>query len=207
MANLLWSLGINNNKMLGLKFETSTSWVVIAKDNLEQILTDHAFAEQKASANAISIIINYSEETELVKDMTDIALEELEHFKMVHQLMIKRGMVLGREQHNDYAKSLQKFFPKTKDRQTALIHRLLVAALIEARSCERFKVFSENMEDEELSEFYKDLMISEANHYTLFLSYARKYMNRSIVDEKWGNLLEFEAEMMKTRGNTAKVHG
>jgi|TARA_B110000902_G_C13991550_1_gene469065 tRNA-(ms[2]io[6]A)-hydroxylase len=193
--------------MLGLKFKTSTSWVVIAKDNLEQILTDHAFAEQKASANAISIIINYSEETELVKDMTDIALEELEHFKMVHQLMIKRGMVLGREQHNDYAKSLQKFFPKTKDRQTALIHRLLVAALIEARSCERFKVFSENMEDEELSEFYKDLMISEANHYTLFLSYARKYMNRSIVDEKWGNLLEFEAEMMKTRGNTAKVHG
>tara|TARA_B100000768_G_scaffold177198_1_gene191027 strand:+ start:63 stop:644 length:582 start_codon:yes stop_codon:yes gene_type:complete len=193
--------------MLGLKFETSTSWVVIAKDNLEQILTDHAFAEQKASANAISIIINYSEETELVKDMTDIALEELEHFKMVHQLMIKRGMVLGREQHNDYAKSLQKFFPKTKDRQTALIHRLLVAALIEARSCERFKVFSENMEDEELSEFYKDLMISEANHYTLFLSYARKYMNRSIVDEKWKNLLEFEAEMMKTRGNTAKVHG
>tara|TARA_B100000767_G_scaffold41526_1_gene35197 strand:+ start:2545 stop:3126 length:582 start_codon:yes stop_codon:yes gene_type:complete len=193
--------------MLGLKFKTSTSWVVIAKDNLEQILTDHAFAEQKASANAISIIINYSEETELVKDMTDIALEELEHFKMVHQLMIKRGMVLGREQHNDYAKSLQKFFPKTKDRQTALIHRLLVAALIEARSCERFKVFSENMEDEELSEFYKDLMISEANHYTLFLSYARKYMNRSIVDEKWKNLLEFEAEMMKTRGNTAKVHG
>ena len=193
--------------MLGLKFETSTSWVVIAKDNLEQILTDHAFAEQKASANAISIIINYSEETELVKDMTDIALEELEHFKMVHQLMIKRGMVLGREQHNDYAKSLQKFFPKTKDRQTALIHRLLVAALIEARSCERFKVFSENMEDEELSEFYKDLMISEANHYTLFLSYARKYMNRSIVDEKWRNLLEFEAEIMKNRGNTAKVHG
>ena len=193
--------------MLRLKFKTSTSWVVIAKDNIEQILTDHAFAEQKASANAISIIINYSEETELVKDMTDIALEELEHFKMVHQLMIKRGMVLGREQHNDYAKSLQKFFPKTKDRQTALIHRLLVAALIEARSCERFKVFSENMEDEELSEFYKDLMISEANHYTLFLSYARKYMNRSIVDEKWKNLLEFEAEMMKTRGNTAKVHG
>ena len=193
--------------MLRLKFKTSTSWVVIAKDNLEQILTDHAFADQKASANAISIIINYSEETELVKDMTDIALEELEHFKMVHQLMIKRGMVLGREQHNDYAKSLQKFFPKTKDRQTALIHRLLVAALIEARSCERFKVFSENMEDEELSEFYKDLMISEANHYTLFLSYARKYMNRSIVDEKWKNLLEFEAEMMKTRGNTAKVHG
>jgi tRNA-(ms[2]io[6]A)-hydroxylase len=193
--------------MLGLKFETSTSWAIIAEDNLKQILTDHAFAEQKASANAISIIINYSEETELVKDMTAIALEELEHFKMVHELMIKRGMVLGREQHNDYAKSLQRFFPKTKDRPTALIHRLLVAALIEARSCERFKVFSENMADEELSKFYKELMISEANHYTLFLGYARKYMAREIVDKKWESLLKFEADMMKTRGNTAKVHG
>ena len=193
--------------MLGLQFETSTSWAEIAEDNLEQILTDHAFAEQKASANAISIIINYSEETDLVKDMSDIAIEELEHFRMVHQLMIKRGFVLGREQHNDYAKSLQKFFPKTKDRQTALINRLLVAALIEARSCERFKVFSENMKDEELSKFYKDLMVSEANHYTLFLGYARKYMDRKPVDEKWKNLLAFEAEMMKSRGTKATVHG
>ncbi len=193
--------------MLGLQFETSTSWAEIAKDNLEQILTDHAFAEQKASANAISIIINYSEETDLVKDMSDIAIEELEHFRMVHQLMIQRGFVLGREQHNDYAKSLQKFFPKTKDRQTALINRLLVAALIEARSCERFKVFSENMQDEELSKFYKDLMVSEANHYTLFLGYARKYMDRKTVDEKWKSLLTFEAEMMKSRGTKATVHG
>ena len=193
--------------MLGLQFETSTSWAEIAKDNLEQILTDHAFAEQKASANAISIIINYSEETDLVKDMSDIAIEELEHFRMVHQLMIQRGFVLGREQHNDYAKSLQKFFPKTKDRQTALINRLLVAALIEARSCERFKVFSENMQDEELSKFYKDLMVSEANHYTLFLRYARKYMDRKIVDAKWKSLLAFEAEMMKSRGTKATVHG
>ncbi len=193
--------------MLGLKFETSTSWVDIAKDNLQQILTDHAFAEQKASANAISIIINYSEETALVKDMSDIAIEELEHFRMVHKLMIKRGMVLGREQHNDYAKSLQGFFPKTKDRKTALINRLLVAALIEARSCERFKVFSENMEDQELSKFYKDLMISEANHYTLFLRYARKYMDREIVDKKWNSLLTFEAEMMKNRGDKATIHG
>ena len=193
--------------MLGLQFETSTSWAEIAEDNLEQILTDHAFAEQKASANAISIIINYSEETDLVKDMSDIAIEELEHFRMVHQLMIKRGYVLGREQHNDYAKSLQKFFPKTKDRQTALINRLLVAALIEARSCERFKVFSENMQDEELSKFYKDLMVSEANHYTLFLRYARKYMDRKIVDEKWKSLLAFESEMMKSRGTKATVHG
>lgn len=193
--------------MLGLKFETETSWVDVAKNGLQQLLTDHAFAEQKAAANATSIIINYSEETELVKDMADIAIEEMEHFRMVHNLMVDRGMVLGQATKNDYALRLQKFFPHTGNRNEALIHRLLVAALIEARSCERFKVFADNMEDEELSKFYLDLMISEANHYTLFLGYARKYMNREIVDKKWNDLLAFEAEMMRERGKTAKVHG
>ncbi|MFT5257156.1 MAG: tRNA-(ms[2]io[6]A)-hydroxylase [Arenicella sp.] len=193
--------------MLGLQFDTATSWADIAKVNLEQILTDHAFLEQKAASNAVSIIINYSEETELVKEMSNIAIEEMQHFKMVHLLMVKRGMVLGREQKNDYAIKLQKFFNKTQDRTNALVQRLLVAALIEARSCERFKVFSENMEDEELSKFYKNLMISEANHYTTFLKFAREYQDRTIVDEKWNALLAFEAEMMLERGNVAKIHG
>ena len=193
--------------MLGLKFETSTSWAEIAKDNLQQILTDHAFAEQKAASNAVSIIINYSEETELVSEMSNIAIEEMEHFKMVHDLMIARGMTLGRDQSNSYAKNLQSFFTKTKGRTEALVQRLLVAALIEARSCERFKVFSENLEDQELSNFYKELMVSEANHYTIFLGFARTYQSREIVDKKWQALLTFEAEMMKNKGNTAKVHG
>jgi tRNA-(ms[2]io[6]A)-hydroxylase len=193
--------------MLGLQFETTTSWAEIAKDDLQQILTDHAFLEQKAASNAVSIIINYSEETALVKEMSNIAIEEMQHFKMVHLLMVKRGMVLGREQKNDYAIKLQKFFNKTKDRTNALVQRLLVAALIEARSCERFKVFSENMEDEELSKFYKNLMISEAHHYSLFLQFARQYQDREIVDEKWNALVAFEAGMMKERGNLAKIHG
>ena len=193
--------------MLGLQFETETSWAEIAKDDLQQILTDHAFAEQKASANAISITINYSEETELVKSMLEIAIEELEHFQMVHEIMIKRGLILGQAQQNDYAIRLQKFFPKTKDRTDALIQRLLVAALIEARSCERFKVFSENLEDPELKKFYNDLMISEANHYTIFIRFARKYQDRNIVDTKWNELLKYEADFMKTRGGIARVHG
>ena len=193
--------------MLGLKFDTETSWAEVAKNGLQQLLTDHAFAEQKAASNAVSIIINYSEETELVKDMSDIAIEEMEHFRMVHHLMVNRGMVLGQATKNDYALKLQKFFSKTGNRKEALVHRLLVAALIEARSCERFKVFATNMKDQELSKFYTDLMISEANHYTLFLGYARKYMDREIVDRKWNELLSFEAEIMKRRGNTAKVHG
>lgn len=193
--------------MLGLQFETKTSWAEIAKDNLQQILTDHAFLEQKAASNAVSIIINYSEETKLVQAMSEIAIEEMEHFKMVHDFMVKRGMVLGREQKNDYAIQLQKFFKKTGDRTEALIQRLLVAALIEARSCERFNVFSKNMDDQELSKFYKDLMISEANHYTVFLGFAREYQDRTIVDKKWNALLEFEAELMRNRGTVAKVHG
>ena len=193
--------------MLGLQFETETSWADIAKDNLQQILTDHAFLEQKAASNPEPIIINYPEQTDLVKEMSNIAIEEMQHFKMVHLLMVKRGMVLGREQKNDYAIKLQKFFNKTKDRTNALVQRLLVAALIEARSCERFKVFSENMEDEELSKFYNNLMISEANHYTTFLQFARKYQEREIVDTKWNALVAFEAEMMQDRGNLAKIHG
>lgn len=193
--------------MLGLQFETETSWADIAKVNLKQILTDHAFLEQKAASNAVSIIINYSEETELVKEMSNIAIEEMQHFKMVHLLMVKRGMVLGREQKNDYAIKLQKFFKKTGDRTDALVQRLLIAALIEARSCERFKVFSENMEDEELRKFYKNLMISEAGHYTTFLQFARQYQDRVIVDEKWNALLTFEAELMRERGTVAKIHG
>lgn len=193
--------------MLGLQFDTETSWVEVAQNGLQQLLTDHAFAEQKAASNAVSIIINYSEESALVKDMSDIAIEEMEHFRMVHDLMMERGMVLGKATKNDYALQLQQFFPKTSNRTEALVHRLLVAALIEARSCERFKVFSDNMDDEQLSTFYKDLMISEANHYTLFLGYARQYMDRAIVDQKWQDLLAFEAEMMKQRGTIAKVHG
>ena len=193
--------------MLGLKFDTETAWAEIAKVNLEQILTDHAFLEQKAASNAVSIIINYSEETELVSAMSDNAIEEMEHFKMVHEFMVERGMVLGREQKNDYAIRLQKFFTKTKDRTNALVQRLLIAALIEARSCERFKVFSENMEDQELAKFYNNLMISEASHYTTFLQFARKYQDREIVDAKWTALVNFEADMMKERGRLAKIHG
>ena len=139
--------------------------------------------------------------------MSAIAIEEMEHFKMVHELMIDRGMILGIPQKNDYAKLLQQFFTKTKDRTNALIQRLLVAALIEARSCERFKVFSENLKDKELANFYKDLMVSEANHYTTFLGFARSYQNKEIVDKKWNALLTYEAELMKQRGTAAKVHG
>ena len=141
--------------MFGLKCSTDKSWVVIAEDNLEQLLTDHAYAEQKAAGAAISLIINYSEESVMVQKLSEHAIEEMEHFKMVHDIMVSRGMKLGRDQKSEYAKHLSKFFPKTKDRTEALISRLLMASIIEARSCERFKVLSENLKDKELAAFFK----------------------------------------------------
>lgn len=193
--------------MLGLKLPTDPRWVNIVEMNLEEILTDHAWCEQKAASTAISLIVNYPEYTDLVQEMTALAKEEMAHFKMVHDKIVERGWVLGQDRRDMYVRQLMEFFPKGGSRKDNLIHRLLYAALIEARSCERFRLLSEELEDEELATFYRKLMISEANHYTMFLSFARKYGNREEVDKKWNDLLAFEAEIMKNLGKDATVHG
>ena len=171
--------------MLGLKLPTDPRWVDIVSKNIEEILTDHAYCEQKAASSAISMIIGFPEKTELVQEMIALAQEEMSHFKMVHDLMLERGFTLGRERKDYYVIELMKFFPKGGSREEHLVHKLLYAALIEARSCERFRLLSEELEDKKLAVFYKKLMISEANHYTTFLSFARKYgKSREIVDQK-----------------------
>ncbi len=193
--------------MLGLKLPTDPRWVNIVEKNIEEILTDHAFCEQKATSTAISLIVSFPEYTDLVQEMTALVKEEISHFKMVHDKIIERGWTLGRDRRDDYVIQLVKFFPKGGSRTTQLVHRLLYAALIEARSCERFRLLSEELEDKELAEFYKNLMVSEANHYTMFLGFARQYGNRKEVDAKWQQLLEYEAELMRDLGKTETVHG
>ena len=193
--------------MLGLKLPTDPRWVNIVEKNIEEILTDHAFCEQKATSTAISLIVSFPEYTELVQEMTALVKEEMSHFKMVHDIIIKRGWVLGRYRKDEYVIQLIKFFPKGGSRTTQLVHRLLYAALIEARSCERFRLLSEELHDKQLARFYKKLMISEASHYTMFLSFARQYGERKEVDKKWQELLEFEAEIMKNLGKRETVHG
>ena len=193
--------------MLGLKLPTDPRWVNIVEKNIEEILTDHAFCEQKATSTAISLIVSFPEYTELVQEMTALIKEEISHFKMVHDIIIKRGWILGRDRRDDYVIELLKFFPKGGSRTTQLVHRLLYAALIEARSCERFRLLSEELQDKELASFYKNLMVSEANHYTMFLGFARKYGDRNEVDEKWQQLLEYEAEIMSNLGTKETVHG
>ena len=193
--------------MLGLKLPTDPRWVNIVEKNIEEILTDHAYCEQKAASTAISLIVTHPEYSELVTAMTALAREEMGHFKMVHDRILERGLSLGRDRKDEYVIKLMTFFPKGGSRLTSLIHRLLYAALIEARSCERFRLLSENLEDKELAEFYRSLMVSEANHYTMFLNFARKYGDRKEVDQKWQNLLEFEAEIMKDLGKKETMHG
>ncbi|SFW61031.1 tRNA-(ms[2]io[6]A)-hydroxylase [Sinomicrobium oceani] len=193
--------------MLGLKLPTDPRWVNIVEKNIEEILTDHAYCEQKAASTAISLIVTFPEHTELVQAMTALVKEEMSHFKMVHDHIIARGWILGRERKDQYVIALMNFFPKGGSRETQLVHRLLYAALIEARSCERFRLLSENIQDRELAEFYRNLMASEANHYTMFLSFARQYGNREDVDKKWQDLLEYEADLMKTLGKQETMHG
>lgn len=193
--------------MLGLKLATDPKWANIAEDNLEEILTDHAWCEQKAAMNAISLITVNSEKPELVTALLKVALEEIEHFKLVHDIIIARGYEFGRERRDDYVGELMKFSKKGGTRQSQLVERLLFAAMIEARSCERFRVLSENIQDIALKKFYKDLMISEANHYTLFLKFAKKYGEGIDVDKRWKEWLDAEAKIIKGYGNSEHVHG
>lgn len=193
--------------MLGLKLPTDPRWVDIAEKNIEEILVDHAYCEQKAASTAISLIVGFPEKTALVKEMIALSREEMGHFHMVHEKLLERGYVLGRERKDHYVIALQKFFPAGGSRETHLVHKLLIAALIEARSCERFRLLSEHIADEDLAEFYRRLMISEANHYTLFLKFAREYGDREEVDRKWKELLDYEAEIMKGLGTSETMHG
>jgi len=193
--------------MLGLKLPTDPRWVRIVEKNIEEILTDHAYCEQKAASTAISLIVSFPEYPELVEEMIALAKEEISHFKMVHDKIVERGWTLGRDRKDEYVLALLKFFPKGGSRTTQMVHRLLYAALIEARSCERFRLLSEEIDDEELRVFYRKLMVSEANHYTMFLGFARKYGVLEEVNTKWQDLLTYEASIMENLGKKESIHG
>lgn len=195
--------------MLGLKLETDPRWIDVANKNIEQVLIDHAFCEQKAASNAISIIVQFPQYTDLVKDMTAICIEEMEHFEMVHNKLLDRGLKLGFERKDPYVNDLMKFLKKniSGTKECQFVNQMLFAAMIEARSCERFKILSEKLTDQDLKEFYRNLMESEARHYTTFLKYARKYATSIDVEKRWQDLLSFEASLMKAYGTNETIHG
>lgn len=195
--------------MLRLQLPTDPRWVNIVESNIGEILSDHAWCEQKAATNAINLIINNSEKEDLVSAMLEISIEEMEHFKMVHDLIKERGLEFERERKDDYVNELARYMKNHLDgsREAGLIERLLFAAMIEARSCERFKVLSENINDEKLAQFYRDLMESEAGHYTTFIGFARKYAKKIDVEKRWQEWLAFEATVIAKYGKKETVHG
>ena len=184
--------------MFKLKLLTDPRWANIAEGNLEEI--------QKATTNAITIITMVPEYPEIITELLIIAQEELEHFQMVHEIIKKRGYTFGRERKDSYVGQLFKFIVQGS-REDYIIDRMLFAAMIEARSCERFKVLTENIKDEELKVFYKELMISEAGHYTTFIKFARELGDPEKVNQRWEEWLEYEAEIIKSYGKKESIHG
>lgn len=196
--------------MLGLKLPTDPRWVNIVEKNIEEILTDHAYCEQKAASNAITVIVKHPEYSDVVDAMTEIVQEEMEHFGMVHAKIQERGFKLGRERKDEYVGDLMNYmgthFPGGS-RDSLFVNRMLFAAMIEARSCERFRILSEEISDPDLAEFYRSLMESEARHYTTFLGFARKYSGDIDVDQRWKDFLQFEATLMEKYGKSETMHG
>ncbi len=185
--------------MLGLKLPTDPRWVNIVEKSIEDILTDHAYCEQKAASSCISLIVGFSDKEELVTTLCPIVSEEWGHFRMVLAELEKRGYKLGKQRKDEYVGALLTFIKKGGDRNDQLVEKLLMNALIEARSCERFRLLSLHIEDEGLKKFYHDLMASEAGHYRTFIDLAKKYgRSEAIVMERWQEWLNFEEKLLQS---------
>lgn len=193
--------------LLGLKLPTDPRWADIATQNIDDILMDHAWCEQKAASNAISIIVKFPEYADLLDEMIQISMEEMSHFKMVVELLKKRGFSLNEKRRDPYVNDLRLFVKKGGSRADQLVEYLLVGAMIEARSCERFKILTETLTDPELKRFYYDLMVSEAGHYTSFLKFAREIGGLEKTNKRWDEFLEYEASLMVKYGTDESIHG
>ncbi len=184
--------------MLNLELPSDPRWVDIARKSLEDILVDHAYCEQKAASSCISLILKYPDLDKLVDMLTPVVAEEWAHFERVMEQIRKRGYIFGWPRKDEYVVSLLKFVKKGGDRMQQLTELLLMNALIEARSCERFKLLSQHIQDEELKKFYYELMVSEAGHYVNFIELAKHYQSEEKVAGRWKEWLAYEAEVIRT---------
>ena len=189
-------LSADTKSILGLKLPTDPRWTNLAALSIEAILTDHAYCEQKAAIACISLIQRYSRREELVRALAPLVTEEWGHFRLVLAELNKRGLKLGQQRKDEYVNALQKFVQVGGDEEGRLLDQLLIMAMIEARSCERFKQLSEGLQDEYLQKFYRRFMESEAGHYTLFIELAETYIPKSKVRKRWNEWLQLEANIM-----------
>ena len=197
-------LSQDTRNILGLRLPTDPRWVDLAGKSLEDILTDHAYCEQKAATSCISLIQRYSDREKLVSELAPIVTEEWGHFRLVLAELHKRGLKLGRQRKDEYVNQLIDFQQKGGGVEDRLLDQLLTMALIEARSCERFKRLSEGLDDAYLRQFYRRFMESEAGHYTLFLELAETYLDKNKVRQRWEEWLKHEAaviEKLDVRGD------
>ncbi len=183
--------------ILGLQLPSDPRWVNLAGISLEAILTDHAYCEQKAATTCISLIQKHSDKEKLVKELAPVVTEEWGHFRLVIAELHKRNLSLGKQRRDEYVNKLLLFQRKGGDYNDRFLDQLLTMALIEARSCERFKRLSEGLNDEYMRNFYRRFMESEAGHYTLFIELAETYTDREKVRRRWNEWLEYEAGIMK----------
>jgi tRNA-(ms[2]io[6]A)-hydroxylase len=188
----------DTKNILGLHLPTDPRWVDLASISLREILTDHAYCEQKAATSCISLIQRYPDKEKLVNDLSPIVTEEWGHFRLVWAELGKRNLTLGRQRKDVYVNKLMEFQVKSGPEEDVFLDRLLIFALIEARSCERFKRLSEGLDDEYLRNFYRRFMESEAGHYHLFIELAETYVEKSKVRKRWKEWLEYEASIIET---------
>jgi tRNA 2-(methylsulfanyl)-N6-isopentenyladenosine37 hydroxylase len=186
-----------NNNILGLQLPTDPRWVNLAEISLEYILTDHAYCEMKAASNAISLIQRYNHLPELVKELSPMVTEEWGHFRLVLQEINKRGFTLGKNRKDEYVNALQAHSVKGASEEAFLLDRLLIFALIEARSCERFRLLAQGLNDTYLQKFYIRFMESEAGHYRMFIDLANLYVDNKMVETRWQYWLDTEIEVLK----------
>lgn len=189
-------LSQDTKNILGLQLVTDPRWVDLASVSLEEILTDHAWCEQKAANSCISLIQKYNDKEELVNELSPIVTEEWGHFRQVLGELRKRNLQLGKQRKDEYVNKLLEFQKKGGSPQERLLDQLLTMALIEARSCERFKRLSEGLTEEYMRKFYRKFMESEAGHYTLFINLAETYINKETVRKRWKEWLAYESEIM-----------
>ena len=185
--------------MLGLKLATDPYWVNIAEKTIDEILIDHAYCEQKAASTCISLIVKFPHRKELVEEVTPIVAEEWGHFRKVLKELAARGYEFGPNRSDDYVTQLMKFQRQGGKEEPRLMDKLLISAMIEARSCERFRLLSLHISDEKLKSFYHEFMVSEAGHYRTFIDLAKLYAPVEEVKIRWEEMLEFEAEIMRNR--------
>jgi tRNA-(ms[2]io[6]A)-hydroxylase len=185
--------------MLGLKLATDPYWVNIAEKSIDEILTDHAYCEQKAASTCISLIIQFPDKTDLVDELTPIVAEEWGHFRKVIKELKARGYSFGKKRIDDYVVELMKFQRKGGKEIDRLMDKLLISAMIEARSCERFRLLSLHISDEDLKKFYHEFMVSEAGHYRTFIDLAKMYCGEEPVKKRWQEMIEFETKIMLQR--------